>query len=296
LHNFRADLHTHSYYSDGSLSPEALIEKAIEASLQALSITDHDTVAAYDRALPFAKQNNITLLAGIELSAYYKKHSVHILGYGFKLNHPALLQACEAIKNARLERNRIILDKLKQCHIIIEEAELESTFPYRTIGRPHIAQLMIQKGYVRNFKSAFFQYLGDSARCASPPLKVLNVPDAVHLIHEAGGLAVLAHPHVFKTKKLVNELLNKTTFAQTRFDGSFESVKAFDGFDGIEAYYSLSSPHAAQPMLDLAKTYSLITTGGSDFHGILNSQIPLGCSFSCETTFNKLYALHLTNN
>lgn len=306
MHNFRADLHTHTYYSDGSLSPEALIQKALEASVQALSITDHDSVAAYHQAIPFAQKNNIPLLAGIELSAYYKNHSVHILGYGFNLNNTLLLDTCAHIKTARLERNRIILNKLKQCRIIIEEAELEHTFPQRTIGRPHIAQMMVQKGYVQNIKAAFTHYLGTKGRCASPPLKVLTIPEALHVIQQAGGIAVLAHPHVFKNKKLIHQLLTQPneqsntaiTKTATLFDSPQFDGPRFDGprFDGIEAYYSLSPPHMERPIIDIAKTYNLIITGGSDFHGDITPHVKLGCSFSCETTFNMLYARHIANN
>lgn len=273
--SFRADLHTHTHCSDGSLTPEALIQLAVDSKLQALSITDHDTIAAYASALPLAQKLGLKLLSGIELSAYYDTTSIHILGYGFDLNNVKLLDVCERLAQARKEGNRMILEKLKRHRFIISEQELMDTFPNRVIGRPHIAHLMVCKGYVNNIKAAFSHYLGDKGRCSRPPLTVLCVPDAVRLIQQAGGVAVLAHPHRLKNKKLIYKLLDKS-----------------NNFDGIETYYGLMPTHLEKPIIDLAIQYNLIMTGGSDFHGDLSPHLKLGCSFTCEATFQKLYELN----
>lgn len=277
--DFRADLHTHTYCSDGSLAPEALVQLAVDSNLQALSITDHDTVAAYPRALPFAQKLGIKLLSGIELSAYYETTSIHILGYGFDLNNTKLLDFCERLTQARTEGNRLILEKLKRHRFNICEQELMDAFPNRVIGRPHIAQLMVRKGYINSVKAAFSQYLGDQGRCSRPPLKILSIQDAVALIQQAGGIAVLAHPHRFKNKKLAHKILDRA-----------------NNFDGIETYYGLMPMHLEKPIIDLAKEYNLIMTGGSDFHGDLTPHLKLGCSFTCEATFEKLYKLNNLNN
>ncbi len=277
--NFRADLHSHTYCSDGSLSPQALVELAVASNLQALSITDHDTVAAYAQALPLAEKLGLKLLSGIELSAYYESTTVHILGYGFDLNNIQLLDFCKRLTQARTEGNHIILEKLKRHRFNISEQELSEAFPNRVLGRPHIAQLMVRKGYISSVKAAFTQYLGDKGRCTRPPLKVLSIPDAVSLIHQAGGIAVLAHPHLFKNKKLAHKILDTS-----------------NNFDGIETYYGLMPIHLEQPIMDLAKQYNLIMTGGSDFHGDLTPHLKLGCSFTCEATFEPLYTLYKKNN
>lgn len=276
---FRADLHSHTHYSDGSSLPSELIDLAVAANLQGLSITDHDTLAAYPEALPLAKQHGIKLLSGIELSAYYETTTVHILGYGFDLKNKALIQMCEQLAEARREANLLVLEKLKRHRFIISETELMETFPNRTIGRPHIAKLMVQKGYVPTVKAAFTYYLGDKGRCARGPIKVLGSCEAIDLIHQAGGLAVLAHPHHFKNKKLIHKLLAQSS-----------------SFDGLETYYGLMPLHLEKPIMDIAILHNLMMTGGSDFHGTMTPHLRLGCSFTPETTFEPLYQLYLRNN
>lgn len=276
---FRADLHSHTHYSDGSSLPQELVQLAVEANLQGLSITDHDTLAAYPEALPIAQAQGLKLLSGIELSAYYESTSVHILGYGFDLKNAQLLKMCETLAQARIESNRIILEKLKRQRFDICEEELIQTFPNRTIGRPHIAKLMVKKGYVPNIKTAFSYYLGDKGRCARGPIKVLSICDTIDLIHQAGGVAVLAHPHRFKNKKLVHKLLTQTS-----------------SFDGIETYYGLMPLHLEKPIIEIAELYKLFMTGGSDFHGEMTPHLRLGCSFTPQATFEHLYHLHLKNN
>lgn len=277
--NFRADLHSHTYFSDGSSSPEALLRLAKDSNLQGLSITDHDNVEAYEEALPIAKELDIKLLPGIELSAYHGKHSIHILGYGFDLKNEALLSTCHELAEARTAGNRLVLDKLKRHGFNISEEELTQTFTHRTLGRPHIAQLMVQKGYVPNVKAAFSDYLGDKAPCARGALKVLSVADTISLIHQAGGLAVLAHPYHLKHKKLIHTLLNLDC-----------------KFDGIETFYGLMPPHLEKPVVEFALFHKLIMTGGSDFHGDMTPHLRLGCSFTPEETFNKFYSLAKLNN
>ena len=277
-HDFRADLHSHTHCSDGSLTPEALVHLAVAANLQGLSITDHDTVAAYKSALPLAHELGLKLLSGIELSAYHESNSIHILGYGFDLQNTQLLDFCERLAQARIERNRLILEKLARCRFIISENELNTAYPNRIIGRPHIAEIMVKKGYVKDLKAAFLHYLGDKGRCKTT-LQLLSVDEAIVLIHQAGGMAVLAHPHRMKNQKLVKKLLNGT-----------------EKFDGIETYYGLMPPHLEKPIIELAQTHNLIMTGGSDFHGAFTPHLRLGCSFSTKPVFEQFYELFTQNN
>jgi predicted metal-dependent phosphoesterase TrpH len=256
-----------------------LLQLASEANLQGISITDHDTIAAYANALPIACKLNLKLLPGIELTAYHESHTIHILGYGFDLTNTKLLQTCEALFEARLNSNRLILEKLKRYRFDISEEELKQQFPNRVIGRPHIAKIMVQKGYVQNIKAAFTDYLGDKSRCARGPIRILSVSEAINLIHQAGGMAVLAHPHLFKNKKFVHKLLTQSS-----------------SFDGIETFYGLMPPEIEKPIADLATQHNLFMTGGSDFHGEAKPHIRLGCSFTPEDTFEKLYQLSRLNN
>jgi len=263
----KADLHCHTTFSDGTLTVEQLLQVANERQLHGLSITDHDTIAAYETALPLAKTLAISLISGIEISAEYQKKSIHVLGYAFDLQHPELRDFCLRLQENRAQRNVKILERLAACKFPIALEELYEKFGPVNLGRPHIAKIMVAKGYVKTVRHAFDRYLGDQGRCYVAGFNV-EVPEAIALIQRAGGFAVLAHPHYLKPKKIV------------------EKVCEFP-FDGIEVYYGLLSPAQEQPWLDLAKKKNWFATGGSDFHGAKKS-FQLGCSWTPEETFAML--------
>lgn len=280
--SFRADLHCHSYYSDGSDSPEQLILAAKAIGLSGLAITDHDTVEAYDDALDIAAKHNFPLLTGIEFSASYKNEPVHILAYGFSHKHPAIVELCKRHTLRRKDRNRRILQALKKLGIIITEEELENVrLPQeksikRTIGRPHIAILLMEKGVVSNFKEAFNKYLGEG-KAAFDPGERITVEETIRTIHEAKALAVIAHPHLIEKASILRALLKMR-------------------FEGLEAYYAKMEPDREQRFVKLAKEHNWLITGGSDYHGlILKPQNPLGSSWVNEETFNKLYRIYQSN-
>src|SRR5579872_804712 len=189
---FRADLHCHTTCSDGSYSPVALVELACTSGLAGLAITDHDTADAYPEAVPAAKERGILLGTGIEFSSIYLDKSVHILGYDYVLGHPAIAQFCSNHQKRRVERNRIILDKLRRLRMPIDEQELSKQ---GTIGRPHIAQLMVNKGYVGSVKEAFNLFIGDGKCCYDQGMG-FSATETIEVIHAAGGKAFLAHPHL----------------------------------------------------------------------------------------------------
>lgn len=243
----------------------ALLDLAKAKNLYGLSITDHDTVAAYEAALPYAKTLSINLVSGIEISTNLEKTSIHVLGYAFDLKNEALNQFCTQLQQSRNTRNQEICERLSHCKIDISMETLQSRFPNSTLGRPHIAYLMVEKGYVKSIQQAFKRFLGEGARCAVPDLGT-DVPTAINLIKQAGGFAVLAHPHYIKTKKLLSALLEMP-------------------FDGIEAYYGNLRPAQEQPWIDTAKKKNWLITGGSDFHGEKKSYHSLGCSFTPPETF-----------
>ena len=264
--NLIADCHCHTHCSDGALSVEALLNLAHSLGLTGLSITDHDTLDAYPTALPLAKSLGISLVSGIELSAQHRNASIHVLGYAFDLHHPALIALCEAQQNSRSERNRLIIAKLNQLKFDITLEELEAAFPFRSLGRPHMAHLLVKKGYVPSIKLAFERYLGDKKRCYVGGFD-LSVPKAIDIIREAGGFAVLAHPYVIKQRRILNELLEMP-------------------FDGIEVYYGTMHRGREQPFLAHANAQQWIVTGGSDFHGEHKSYPKLGTSFAPPETFS----------
>lgn len=265
LSKFRADLHCHSTFSDGTLRPKELLQLAINTGLQGISITDHDTIDAYAEAIPLAEELGIRIIPGAEFSCRYAGISVHILGYAFDLDNPALQQFCQAHLKRREQRLRIMMEKLEEkgMPISIEGISLEGT-----IGRPHIAQGMVNAGYVKDVREAFNKYLGDKKPCFVPT-ESFSVEETIEVIHGAGGLAVIAHPHLIKYQKLLKHILGLP-------------------FDGIECYYARMVPTLEAQWIKIAKHKGWIMTGGSDFHGDIKPNNPLGCSWVDEETFQRL--------
>lgn len=262
---FRADLHCHSTCSDGSMTPRELVLHAKEMDLQGLSITDHDTIEAYKEAIPFAKQQGIELIPGIELSSMEQGMSVHILGYSFSLASPVIEHFCTQHSQRRKERNRAILEKLANNDMPIDEEEILGA---ASVGRPHIAQAMVKHGYVQNIQEAFNKYIGEGKRCYVKG-NAFSATETIDTIHQAGGFAVIAHPHLVRDKKTIKNLLKLN-------------------FDGIECYYGNFPPSRHQKWIDIATNKGWMITGGSDFHGDIKPNIRLGCSWVGEDTFRIL--------
>ncbi|HRE30726.1 MAG TPA: PHP domain-containing protein [Candidatus Berkiella sp.] len=265
----RADCHCHTVFSDGTLTPVALLELAKEKQLTGLSITDHDTVGAYLTAIPYAAELGITLVPGIEISAHYQNTSIHVLGYAFDLQDMGLRQLCERLQTDRESRNEKILLKLARLNLPISMSEIKTAFPTGTIGRPHIAKLMVEKGYVKTMQKAFQRYLGEKQRCYVGGMTI-TVEQAIATSQNAGGFAVLAHPH---------SLPNKILTAVTQMP-----------FDGIEVYYGPLSAKQESPILSLALRKNWMITGGSDFHGGQKSYASLGASFTPSEIFDQFVA------
>jgi hypothetical protein len=271
--DFRADLHSHTHCSDGSDSPTELLHKAKEAGLQGLSITDHDTLDAYTPELfALAEELGIRLLPGIELSSEQEQASVHVLGYGIDLHSKPLRTFLQDMIRRRTERNRAMLEKLKKRGMPIEEAELlafaEKQFSGRTIGRPHIAQLMVNKGFVQAPQEAFDRFLQEGACCFVAGIKYSPL-DVIEQIHLAGGKAILAHPHFLRRGAFLKQLLSLP-------------------LDGLECYYGTLYKEQERPWVEIAKEKGWIATGGSDYHGKIKPHISLGCSWVGLETFNLL--------
>ena len=268
---FRADLHCHSTCSDGSFSPEELVDAALSIGLSALSITDHDTIDAYKVAIPYAQQKGLILGTGVELSCEYKKKSAHVLAYGFSLEDPGLLAYCSRLQGKRERRNKAILERLRRLRIIIEEEELLSDNPnVSTIGRPHIAALMVKKGYVSSLQEAFRLYIGDQ-RCCFVAGEPFPVKEAVSVIHNAGGKAFLAHPHLYSDRRIVEDILSL-------------------GFDGLECYYGRSQHYKGGMWLKVAEEKGILVSGGSDFHTPSNEKASLGSSYVGKDLFSVIFS------
>lgn len=273
MKEFRADLHSHSIYSDGTDTPFELIDKAKNANLSGLSITDHDTIGAYsEEVFSYARASSIQLLTGVEISSETETGSVHILGYGFDIFSKVLNEFLEEMQRRREKRNATILKKLKEKKMEITEKELfdfsKRAEIKKSVGRPHIAALMVQKGYVNSFQDAFQLYLKEGASCFVPGFKY-TPKEVIELLHEVKAKAVLAHPHFFKKGKFLKELLSLP-------------------FDGVECYYGILSKDVERKWLDLARERKWIATGGSDYHGSFKPHIQLGASYVTQETFNTL--------
>ncbi|MBI3236223.1 MAG: PHP domain-containing protein [Chlamydiales bacterium] len=268
---FRADLHAHTTCSDGTFTPEELVSHAKEIGLSALCITDHDSIDAYPTAIPQARKEGLILVAGVEFSSVFQEMSVHILGYDILLDHPSILSLCKRHKLRRENRNRMILKKLASCGFSISEEELSACGS--NLGRPHIAQLMVQKGYVPTFKHAFQNYLAEGKRCYASG-EMIPAEETIETIHQAQGKAFLAHPHLMIHRRKIRSLLNLP-------------------FDGIECYYAKFPADKEKKWLRIAQERSLLASGGSDFHGACKEHIPLGCSWVEKEVFDQIFTRQL---
>ncbi len=260
----RIDLHAHTTASDGDQSPTQLIELAKAAGLAAIAVTDHDTTNGVAEALEAGKRLGVEVIPGIELSAEIENTSrergqCHILGLGIDPRNPKLLNRLRDIQHKRVNRNALMveklnsLDELKSRNIHITLAEVEAEAGGDIIARPHFAKVLIAKGLVGSVQEAFNEYLAENAKGNVPKEKV-TAEEAIRLIHDAGGVAILAHPNNCKcgtneeTENYILQLREK-------------------GLDGIEARYNLHSLQDTARYLDLAARHGLLTSGGSDFHG-----------------------------
>ncbi len=257
----RIDLHTHTNFSDGSYSPTELVAHANELGIDILAITDHDTTAGLPEALEAIENLPLELIPGIELSAQFHNREMHILGYFIDLNDLQFQTRLEALRATRSVRISNILDRLHGMGMDLSLAEVEAASGTGTIGRPHIAQVLIAKGYVKNMKEAFEQLLGSRGK-AYVQREVPEAEEIIRWITDAGGIPVLAHPYW--------EGFNKEDSAkacQTLVD---------QGLQGLEVFYGTFSARHISFNLGLARRFDLLMTGGSDFHGTMKPDIALG--------------------
>ncbi|HKV38857.1 MAG TPA: PHP domain-containing protein [Blastocatellia bacterium] len=247
------DLHTHTSYSDGSASPTELIRLAAGQHAAAIAITDHDNVAGLTEGRAAACEAGIEFINGLEISADYQPGTMHILGYYIDDRSARLNADLTALQHARETRNPKIAGKLRDLGFDIDYEEVASLAGGDVVGRPHFAKLMVEKGYATSIKDAFDRFLAKGGS-AYVEKKRLAPPDAIDLIHHAGGVAVLAHPYQLKLE------------SADQIEDEISRLAAL-GLDGIEAIYSRHSPEQRQQYQELAVKHGLLVTGGSDFHG-----------------------------
>jgi len=266
----RIDLHTHSTASDGTFSPRALVRAAAAAGLAALALTDHDTGNGLAEAEDEAKRLNVKFIPGIEISGEWPEPGLlHILGYYIDRASPALGEMSRILLAARDLRNPKIIHRLTElgCKITLEQVEaiarrgVAADQPV-VLGRPHIAQAMVEAGSVASVKQAFDVYLGTGG-AAYFAKERLTPRQAIHCIHEAGGVAVVAHP--------IELGATNPAHLQTMINHLQEA-----GLDGLEVWHCEQDAKYSEMLLHLAKRYDLVATGGSDFHGRNKPDVMLG--------------------
>ena len=250
------DLHTHTKYSDGTLTPTALVEYAKKVSLDALAITDHDTVDGINEAAIAA--DGLEIIPGVELSACEGNSDVHILGYYIYTSHAELLENLHKFRSARYQRAQRIVDKLNQLGISLVFDDVLRCVGEDTgsIGRPHVAQALIDNGFVATIDEAFHRYLGHHAPAYIPKWKI-TATDAIRLIRNAGGLAVLAHPSSLRRDELIPSFVTA-------------------GLGGLEAIYPGHSETVQRYYTQIAGKHGLVVTGGTDYHGPQQGRPDLG--------------------
>lgn len=251
----KCDLHSHSYYSDGTCSPEEIMQLAHDVGLSAVAITDHDTIAGLADARAAANSFGIQLINGIELSAY-SDSEVHLLGYNFDINDSDFASILKDFNDKRQVRAESIIARLAQFNIKLNSQDLGDL---GSVGRLHIATLLVKNGYVHSISQAFEKYLGKDGIAYSPS-KRINPIEATEIITHAHGLAVLAHPLRYLQNGTLTKLIDELTS---------------HGLAGIECYYPTHYAEATSALEDIARKHNLFATGGTDFHGA-NRNVKLG--------------------
>ncbi len=247
--HFHIDLHLHSCFSDGVLSPKALLERATRAGIKILALTDHDTLVGFSEAQQAASVFQLELISGIEITSWFGGKELHILGYLLDPENKPLRELQERLKRGRVERFRAMGQRLRTLGypLDVEKIVVEAK---GNLGRPHLARAMLKANYVFSFEEAFDRFLGDKGP-AYQPLTHLSSQEAIEMIHAAGGQAVLAHPGVEGIDEQIPELCRL-------------------GLDGLEVSHPSHSKAIHKHYAALAKRLGLIPTGGSDFHAEKN--------------------------
>lgn len=246
-----ADLHTHSTASDGQYSPAQVVQRAGQAGVEVLALTDHDTIDGVEEAVQAGKTLGMTVLRGVELGAKEARH-LHILGLALPRDCAPLARLCRKLLDGRNERKYRIVDFLKEKGVPVDLAEVEQLAGGEVIARPHFAQVMVRHGYVKDSREAFDRYLDTEEYQRIERFKA-SAADCIAAIRQSGGRAVLAHPCQLKLPlEELEQLVRRLKEA---------------GLEGMECYYPEHTPQMAAEYAALAEKYGLHPTAGSDFHG-----------------------------
>lgn len=272
----KADLHVHSTASDGRLSPREIVQQAAKLGLEVIALTDHDSVAGIPPAQEEARSfPGLLFIPGVEIATLVPNGELHILGYFLDHLNPTLVSTLERLRHSRVERARKILEKLKALGLPLSWERILELSGGESLGRPHIAQAMAEKGYVPDLRQAFLQYIG-RGKPAYVERDHLSPEEGVRLIRIAGGLPVLAHP---------------LDIGAVPLEPMARRLKRH-GLVGMEAYYSEYTPEKVKYLVGMALKLGLIPLGGSDYHGLERGiDTPLGSVDIPREAVERLLAL-----
>ncbi len=265
----KVDLHMHTTFSDGFFSPQELIKKCSEKELSVISITDHDSVESFPDSIKYGKEYDVEVICGVELSTTIEEKDIHILGYFVDYTNSIFLETLQFFRAERKKRAERIIEKLNDLKIFITLADIEKYSGQGAIGRPHIANALVEHGYVRSYKEAFDKYLipGSPAYETKFPF---HSAEAIQLIKKSGGLSFIAHPGEYITENILRQLIK-------------------EGIDGIEVIHPSHSSEHINYYRGIVNEYFLLESGGSDFHGgRKNDDSILGSYYIDETKIEMM--------
>ncbi len=271
----RIDLHTHSRVSDGTDTPTRLVLKALEAGLDVIALTDHDTFDGVPEAVAAGKRVGLRVVPGIEMSTDVAGRSVHLLGYGCDMHNPALNRELLAVRTGRSRRLPAMCEQLSEVGVPVTMDDIKAVSPSaRSLGRPHVADALVAKGYVADRGEAFDKYLAEGkpgyvARYST------DLARAITLVHDAGGAAVIAHPWSRGNDDVVTASL-------------LESLVLGYGLDGIEVDHEDHDADTRRLLFEMGARLGLIRTGSSDYHGAGKEGHALGCNLTRKSAFLEL--------
>lgn len=255
----RCDLHMHTTYSDGTATPAELVARAKERGVRCIALTDHDTLAGLEECFAEGQKQGVEIIAGTELSIDYRDKTTHLLGYFAGPKVPSLEARLSQLRGGRDNRNERICQKLRALGFEVTLTEVEA-IATESVGRPHIAQILMQKGYVSSVREAFDLYL-EKGRPAYVGRDRLTPEEAIGAIREAGGVPVLAHPYLIGPVE--------------QFDAVLEELVPL-GVLGVECVYSEHSKEQTDAFRNAAEKRGLLVTGGSDYHGTVKPHLDIG--------------------
>jgi len=263
-----ADLHLHSHYSDGTFTPEEIVARAKTQGLGAIALTDHDTVEGCEGVASECAKVGIEFVVGTELTSEHNDHELHILAYFVEPTNERLVREIAKFQVVRQNRIREMVARINAVGVTLNSDDVFALANCRSPGRPHVARTLVRQGQCRTLDEAFERFL-KKGRPAWVPKAKMSALEAIELIHQAGGLAVMAHPGLNRTDESIPDLVAA-------------------GLDGIECFHTKHPPATSQHYLALAAQYHLLVTGGSDCHGLNKGKPLIGTVRLAREHFDKL--------